>query len=279
MNKLSEEAGIRWIPVPQMGVEVAETPVTRAQWRAVMGPDTEPEKLWTEGAEDLPATHVNWFEAMEFAEKVGGRLPGSEEFRLLALAGREEMPEPLEDYAVFGQQQICPVRTKRPNAWGLYDMAGLVWEWCLLDEDLVTPLRGGSWHDDQDVARAVYRSFVNPYGRYNLVGLRPLRGGSWGADRGLARTVYRVLDGPASRDGFVGLRPLRGGAWSSPQVYARAASRNGYYGRPALRLNNYGFRVVRESSDDAFESLEQILKRLENTRSLLARVEGRKDGR
>lgn len=166
---------ITWIHTP-IGLKVADTPITQAQWIAVMGQGTEPEKQWRVVNPLVPATHVNWHEAMEFAQQVGGRLPSSDEFRLLAFAGRDELPTPLADYAVVDRRAICPVRTKRPNDWGLYDTVGLIWEWCLDGEDGSKWLRGGSWFDYGFVCRSAYRAYDSPDTRYNYIGFRVVVG-------------------------------------------------------------------------------------------------------
>lgn len=166
---------ITWIGTP-IGLTVAETPITQAQWIAVMGQGTEPETQWWTRNPLVPATHVNWYEAVEFAKKVGGRLPSSEEFRLFTLAGRDELPKPLADYAVFDRREICSVRTKKPNDWGLYDTMGLVWEWCLDGEYGYKWLRGGSWVDFGSDCRSAYRDLSTPGTRGNYLGFRVVVG-------------------------------------------------------------------------------------------------------
>lgn len=163
---------IKWIDTP-IGLRVAETPITQAQWIEVMGTGTEPERLWEVRGADIPATHFTWGQAVEFAEQVGGRLPTNDEFLQLALAGAEAMPPNIADYAVCEQAAIQPVRTKRPNAWGLYDMAGLVWEWCADGPNERTRyLRGGSWSLGRDLVRAVSRNYYHPHNRNLGFGLR-----------------------------------------------------------------------------------------------------------
>lgn len=155
---------IKMINIPAGGgceaFQMSETPITVAQWNAVMTDDQR------EGAPNHPVTRVSVKDCLTFCDRVGDyyRLPT--EFEWCWACGRE--PENLADYAVCDQETICAVKTKLPNEYGLYDMRGLVWEWT----GKKGRLRGGSWFNDPDGARAVYRGYDVPCFRGFSVGFR-----------------------------------------------------------------------------------------------------------
>ncbi|MBT5598420.1 MAG: formylglycine-generating enzyme family protein, partial [Planctomycetaceae bacterium] len=124
------------------------TEVTQGQWKAVMS--TEPwkgqeySKYIKEGA-NYAATHVSWDDAIAYCKKLSEkegkkyRLPTEAEWEYACRAGTEtafsfgDNEERLSKFAwhdANARNTTHPVGQLLPNAWGLYDMHGNVWEWC-----------------------------------------------------------------------------------------------------------------------------------------------------
>jgi len=177
------------------------TEVTQEQYQAVMG--TNPS--WYKGATN-PVDGVSWNDATEFCKKLSEkthqtvRLPTAAEWEYACRAGTQtaysfgDDPSALGDYAWnYGNRgsggRIHPVGQKKPNAWGLYDMHGNVWEWCedWFGEDPKGPVtdpsgpatgtlrvqRGGSvGNPDDDVLWNAVRAGNSPDSRLSDNGFR-----------------------------------------------------------------------------------------------------------
>lgn len=123
--------------------------------------------------------HVTWDRAAD-----GFRLPTDAEWQLACRAGTDgPRYGPLDKIAWFDANsggELRPVAQKQPNAWGLFDTLGGVWEWCwdLYDLDVYGPyrvIRGGGWADPHWSCRAGVRRKTSPMARLDDLGLRLAR--------------------------------------------------------------------------------------------------------
>eukprot|EP00584_Thalassiosira_punctigera_P006516 CAMPEP_0172535712 /NCGR_PEP_ID=MMETSP1067-20121228/7589_1 /TAXON_ID=265564 ORGANISM="Thalassiosira punctigera, Strain Tpunct2005C2" /NCGR_SAMPLE_ID=MMETSP1067 /ASSEMBLY_ACC=CAM_ASM_000444 /LENGTH=474 /DNA_ID=CAMNT_0013320653 /DNA_START=100 /DNA_END=1524 /DNA_ORIENTATION=- len=146
--------------------------VDKAYWRNPEGPGTS-----YKYRENHPVVHVSHRDAAEYCKWAGKRLPGEREWEAAARAGRHgpkdrtlyawgEEPSvdasrehanlwgegdfPWENRAEDGWRATSPVRTYEPNAYGMYDMTGNVWEWVRGGKHRSRIVRGGSYVDGYD---------------------------------------------------------------------------------------------------------------------------------
>jgi len=179
-------------------------PLTQAEYAKVTG-----ERPETTIGERVPAEGVSWRDAVRFCNLLserdglmpayfvhgddgvdwdsgadGYRLPTEAEWEYACRAGTSgPRYGPLDDIAWYrgnSAERIHDVGGKRPNAWGLHDMLGNVWEWCwdIYDSEVYGSyrvLRGGGWFDEHWSCRASVRRRSHPSLKLDDVGFRVAR--------------------------------------------------------------------------------------------------------
>ncbi len=161
-------------------------PVTQEQWMAIMGKNPSHFK-----GGRLPVETVSWDDVQTFIQKLNTltgkksyRLPTEPEWEYACRAGSTSAyffgddRNQLGEYVWYKDNSgntTHPVGQKKPNEWGLHDMAGNVWEWT------------ENWYD---------RSFSG----------RVIRGGCWFSYIGFCRSDYRYRYDPSFRHYYFGFR-------------------------------------------------------------------------
>jgi len=179
------ECPTEWVRVPGP-IWVAETEVTNGQLRRFGRgfPDDRPDHPARVEVRPFVTRYLDWLSDRGGASV---RLPTEEEWEYLARAGSEgeycygDDPAKLDEHARFGNwsRGTWPVRSRRPNAWGLYDVHGSLWELCAgrIEMDGVPesfPLRGGSFASPRGSCRCASRTVVGGHSPWVTVGIRPV---------------------------------------------------------------------------------------------------------
>ena len=205
--------------------------VTQAQWRAVASlpkikRDLNPDPSTYKGDSRRPVESISWYEAVEFCERLSRwsqekgkgyqyRLPSEAEWEYACRAvisyqssviSEESIQNPIYppyhfgcniDPALANYGQTARARTTAVgrfqivNAFGLYDMHGNVFEWCLDD-----------WHDKYEGAPTDGQAWLSNNNSQNKL----LRGGSWNFDPVHCRCAFRNRNYPDYKNNLIGLR-------------------------------------------------------------------------
>ena len=191
------------------GFYLQTTEVTQRQWERVMGGNPSIFKNYGSGC---PVENVSWEDCRKFIQKLNRmegngkyRLPTEAEWEYAARAG-SKTPFYTGDCLSTGQanydgnypgnacgkgeyrKKPLVVGSFAPNAWGLYDMYGNVWEWCQ------------DWYGDYPSG-----SVTDPQGPNSGSG-RVVRGGSWYDRAGSCRSAIRNRNSPGNRRNYLGFR-------------------------------------------------------------------------
>jgi formylglycine-generating enzyme required for sulfatase activity len=188
------------------------TEVTQGQWKALMG--TEP---WTgnstvKAGPNYAASYVNWNDAVAYCKKLSEkegktyRLPTEAEWEYACRAGTQTTwsfgndENKLGDHAWYdknagdiGERYAHQVGLKKPNAFGLYDMHGNVFEWC------------HDYYGEDYYKSSPEKDPTGPTSGSSRV----LRGGSWNYSTRNTRSAYRVSNDADVRHDYNGFRVVR----------------------------------------------------------------------
>ena len=225
MGSRDGEGGERERPTHEVTIPrvfaVGRYPVTFEEWDFAQGdkdwkkitgmePCKPDDQGWGRGR--MPAINVSWEDGQAYikwlSHKSGQpyRLLSEAEWEYACRAGSEavycfgDVTEQLGDYAWYdgnSEGRTHPVGRRKPNAFGLYDMHGNVWEWC---EDQWH----GSYKDKPNDLKASGGAWATEGS-----GNRVLRGGSWIDNPRALRSPYRINNDLRDRDRFRGFRVAR----------------------------------------------------------------------
>ncbi len=187
------------VAVPGRSFLMGRYEVTQALWENIMEKTATPNPSRFKGP-DLPVENVSWEDCRTFLIKLNSkpivklrgqiyRFPTEEEWEYACRAGAggaycrlangtEVTEGTLDNVAWFADncdKQTHPVGQKEPNAFGLYDMHGNVWEWTSTEEETDRVTKGGGWNGDAGRCESSNRNRFFPSHCFAFLGFRLVR--------------------------------------------------------------------------------------------------------
>ncbi|MBD2363464.1 formylglycine-generating enzyme family protein [Anabaena minutissima FACHB-250] len=201
---------------------ISKYPITQRQWKQIASWTEVHQKLKLrpsrQGGNSHPVTEVSWYDAVEFCDRLSQkirhkyRLPSEAEWEYACRGGTitpfhfgdtinfnianydSRYPYHSETQGIYRKKTTEVGTFQLANSFGLFDMHGLVWEWCLdnwhqnydkapttgdvwLDshDNNTRVMRGGSWRNEAFLCRSSSRQFHNASAKFNTIGFRVVR--------------------------------------------------------------------------------------------------------
>jgi formylglycine-generating enzyme len=199
----ADERPVHTVYVDAFYIDVHE--VTNAQYRQfIEATDHRKPKYWAKSnlnGDNQPVVGVSWYDAMAYAKWAGKRLPTEAEWEKAARGGLEGKRYPWGDSLESSQAshmyknlgKPMPVGSYPANGYGLYDMAGNVWEWCLDEYQMDFYRRNPT---ENPLAGSALNEILENF--HDVKTARVLRGGSWHTAPFGMRVANREPRAPAS---------------------------------------------------------------------------------
>ena len=204
------------------GFWMMETQVTQKQWKAIMGNNPSVHK-----GDNLPVEQVSWDDCQEFCKRCANfgllvQLPTEAQWEYACRAGSTTAY--FWGNALKGDKANCngnypcgtlfhgkfiesttPVGSYEPNAWGIYDMHGNVWEWCAdWYKEYPDIKKGNSWYNFIKKGEQIIDPVGPSYGYAHV-----LRGGSCHSYARYCRSAHRYCNVSNFHKDFLGFRCVR----------------------------------------------------------------------